>query len=86
MGKKMGKIIRLVLIGLVLWVVVGLLYRAGLDVFGLIGDFIAVVPGWVRSVLTGLVIVMVIGYLFSGNSNGEDGEEWWEEGEEGEEW
>ena len=82
MGKKMGKIIRLVLIAMVAWVVVGLLYRAGLDVFGLIGDFIAVVPGWVRGVLTGLVIVIVIRYLFSGNSNGEDGEEWWEEGEE----
>jgi len=82
MGKKMGKVIRLVLIVLAAWVVVGLLYQAGLDVFGLIGDFMAVVPGWVRGVLTGLVIVMVIRYLFSGNSNGEDGEDGWEESEE----
>ena len=82
MGKKTGKVIRLVFIALAAWIVVGLLYQAGLDVFGLIGDFIAVVPGWVRGVLTGLVIVMIIRYLFSGNSNGEDGEEWWEEAEE----
>ena len=75
-GKKIGKIIRLLLLALVAWLLVGLLYRAGLDVFGLIGGFIAFLPGWVRGVLTGLVIVMIIRYLFSGNSNGEEAEEW----------
>mgnify|MGYP004222644145 CR=1 FL=1 len=76
MGKKMGKIIRLLLMALVVWLLVGLLYRAGLDVFGEIGALIAFLPDWVRGVLTGLVIVIVILYMFSGDSNGEEAEEW----------
>ena len=74
-GRRGGKIIRLVLIALVTWVLVGLLDRAGLDVFGEIGALIAFLPGWVRGVLTGLVIVIVTLYLFSGDSNGEEAEE-----------
>ena len=71
----MSKIIRLLLMALVAWLLVGLLHRAGLDVFGLIGALIAFLPWWVRGVLTGLVIVIVIRYLFSGNSNWEEGED-----------
>ena len=71
----MGKIIRLLLIALVAWLLVGLLHRAGVDVFGEIGALIAFLPGWVRGVLTGLVIVIVIRYLFSGNSNWEEAED-----------
>tara|TARA_Y100000758_G_C16048994_1_gene420865 strand:+ start:164 stop:388 length:225 start_codon:yes stop_codon:yes gene_type:complete len=72
----MGKITRLLLMALVAWLLVGLLLRAGLDVFGEIDALIAFLPGWVRGVLTGLVIVIVIRYMFSGNSNGEETEEW----------
>jgi len=72
----MGKIIRLLLIALVAWTVVGLLHQVGLDLFGLIGALVAFLPGWVRGILTGLVIVILIRYMLSGNSNGEEAEEW----------
>lgn len=72
----MSKIIRLLLMMLAAWLLVGLLHRAGLDVFGLIGALIAFLPWWVRGVLTGLVIVIVIRYMLSGDSNGEEAEEW----------
>ncbi len=41
----------------------------------LVGLFFLSPSWWVRGVLTGLVIVIVIRYLFSGNSNWEEGED-----------
>ena len=72
----MSKIIRLLLMMLVAWTLAVLL-----DVFGLIGALMGFLPSQVRGVLEvglwgvgGFLIVIVIRYMLSGDSNGEEDE------------